>query len=89
MMLGIAMSSLDFSFRSDSRVLQPDLYPLKQKLLMNKDLYDDVGSGGLSPSDFAENLPSYEAAFDVTYLPKAAGKTFDDFGDDLYEFGIT
>ena len=51
---------------------------------MNSDLYNDTGSEGLQPSDFAINLPDYEDAFDVTYNPKMASETFDDFGDDLY-----
>ena len=70
MVFGVWLSSLDFTYRSDSRVLQPDLYPLKQKILMNKDLYTENGSSGLTPADFAENLPAYDSSFDVTYLPK-------------------
>lgn len=84
MAFGIYMSSIDFAFRSESRVFKPDLYPLKQKLLMNKDLYDDEGSNGLTPADFAKNLPDYADSFDVTFNPKKPGPTFDEFGDDLY-----
>jgi len=70
MALGVWMSSLDFAFRSPSRVLTPDLYPLKQKLLMNENLYNEAGSSGLTPSDFASALPDSSDAFDVTYNPK-------------------
>ena len=89
LIFGVWLSSIDFSFRSDSKLYTPDLYPLKQKLLINRDLYDAAGSEGLTPADFAEGLPDYSNAFDVTYNPKQAGETFDQFGDDLYEFGIS
>mmetsp|Transcript_5012 Transcript_5012/g.6117 ORF Transcript_5012/g.6117 Transcript_5012/m.6117 type:complete len:398 (-) Transcript_5012:700-1893(-) len=89
LIFGVWLSSIDFSFRSPSRLIEPDLYPLKQKLLVNRDLYTTEGSEGLTPADFAKNLPDYEDAFDVTYNPKSPGATFDSFGDDLYEFGIS
>jgi len=56
MMFGVWISSLDFSFQSPSRLLEPSLYPLKQKLLMNENIYDAERST-LSPLIFAENLP--------------------------------
>lgn len=40
MVFGVWISSLDFSFRSPDRLIEPSLYPLKQKLLMNKNIYD-------------------------------------------------
>ena len=89
LIFGVGISTIDFAFRSDSKVYEPSLYPFKQKLLINRDLYKSEGSDGLTPSDFATNLPDYTDAFDVTYNPKQPGLTFDDFGDDLYEFGIT
>ena len=89
LIFGVWLSSVDFSYRSDSKMLTPDLYPLKQKLLINRDLYDSEGSEGLTPLDFAEGLPEFDNAFDVTVNPKSKGDTFDQFGDDLYEFGIS
>ncbi len=62
------------------------MYPLKQKLLVNSDIID-VANSDLTPEDIIKNLPDYESAFEVTYNDKKAGKTFDDFGDDLYDFG--
>ena len=87
MVFGVWISSLDFSFRSDERLIEPSLYPLKQKLLMNKNIYDAEHSN-LAPQIFAENLPEYETAFDVTYREEARGETFDDFGDSLFEMGV-
>lgn len=44
MVFGVWISSLDFSFRSDSRLIEPSLYPLKQDLLVNQDVYDAKNS---------------------------------------------
>ena len=87
MIFGVWISSLDFSFRSPSRLLEPSLYPLKQKLLMNENIYD-IENSDLSPLIFAENLPDYESSFDVTYRSEDPGETFDDFGDDVYQMGL-
>jgi len=43
----------------------------------------------LTPQVFAKNLPTVSKAFNVTYNKKGAGATFDAFGDDLYDFGIS
>ena len=66
MIFGVWLSSLDFSFRSDERLFTPSLYPLKQKLLMNENVYD-TASTNISPRILAENLPDYAESFDVTY----------------------
>ena len=87
MIFGVWISSLDFSFRSPSRLLEPSLYPLKQRLLMNENIYD-LEDSTLSPLIFAENLPEYESSFDVTWRPEEPGETFDEFGDAVYEMGI-
>ena len=39
MIFGVWLSSIDWTFRSESRLLEPSLYPLKQKLLMNQEAY--------------------------------------------------
>ena len=86
LILGTWISSIDFSYRSDSRMLGPEMYPLKQKLLVNQDVYDVVNSD-LTPQDIMKNMPDFDSAFEVTYNKNKPGKTFDDFGDDLYQFG--
>ena len=83
MVFGVWLSSIDFSFRSPDKLLTTSLYPLKQRLLMNENIYD-IENSSLSPLIFAENLPDYEEAFDVTWRKGKQGKTFDDFGDDVY-----
>ena len=50
---------------------------------MNENIYD-IENSNLSPLIFAENLPDYEDAFDVTWRSEEPGETFDDFGEDLY-----
>jgi len=35
LLFGVYIASVDFSFRSPSRLFTPELYPLKQKLLIN------------------------------------------------------
>ena len=40
MIFGVWLSSIDFNYRSDERLLTPSLYPLKQKLYMNEFVYD-------------------------------------------------
>ena len=87
MMVGISLSSVDFLKRSDERLLTPSLYPLKQKLLMNENVYDTDNSN-LSPVIFAENLPDYESSFDVEYKSYQPGPTFDQFAAAVYTFGI-
>ena len=86
MAFGIYISSLDFTFQSDSRLLVPSMYPLKQKLMFNEDIYD-IERSDLSPVIFAENLPNYEDSFDVTFNDMERGRTFDDYADALFEFG--
>ena len=43
----------------------------------------------MSPRILAENLPNFEESFDVTFRKEPAGKTFDEFADNLFEFGTT
>lgn len=87
MIFGVWISSIDFSFRSDNKLLTPSLYPLKQKLLMNENIYD-IENSSLSPLIFAENLPEYDDSFDIIWKSEKQGKTFDDFGDDVFQLGV-
>ena len=87
MIFGVWLSSIDFNYRSDPRLLTPSLYPLKQKLYMNEFVYDQADSNKRSSSILAENLPDYENAFDVTYMNEPKGKTFDNFALNFFNFG--
>jgi hypothetical protein len=42
----------------------------------------------LQPQIFAENLPEYESSFDVKWRSEKPGKTFDEFGEDVFQMGI-
>jgi len=55
---------------------------------MNEFTYDTARSD-LSPRIFAENLPDFETSFDVTFTDKPPGSTFDNFADELYDFGTS
>ena len=56
MIVGVWLSAIDFSYRSDDRLFTPSLYPLKQKLLFNENIYD-VENSNLSPAIFARESP--------------------------------
>ena len=57
MLFGIWLSTLDFQYRSDDLLLTPSLYPLKQKLLVNAEVYD-IKTTNVSPvSEFIASLP--------------------------------
>ena len=87
MIFGVWLSSVDFSYRSDERLFTPSMYPLKQKLLINENVYD-TASSNISPKTLAENLPDFENSFDVSYRKSNPCETFDCFADDLYDFGV-
>ena len=70
MVFGIWLASLDWTYRSESRLLEPSLYPLKQKLLINEFAYD-TSLGNIEPITLAENLPT--GAFDVTFSDQNQG----------------
>lgn len=70
MVFGIWLSSLDWTYRSESRLLEPSLYPLKQKLLINE-FANDNSLGNIEPIVLAENLPA--GAFDVTFSDENPG----------------
>ena len=88
MAFGVWISSIDFTFQSPSRLLVPSLYPLKQKMIFNQDIYD-IERSDLSPVIFAENLPNYEDSFDVRFTDMERGETFDDYADYLFDFGTS
>lgn len=86
MIFGIWLASLDWQYRSESWLLEPSLYPLKQKLMINQNTYD-AATGNVEPKVLAENLPDFANAFDVSYSEVAQGSTFDTYADALFAFG--
>lgn len=85
MVFGVYLSTIEFSPRSEERVITPSLYPLKQKLLMNKDIISQENSD-LPPDVFWKNLPDAEEAFEVRELLMEPGETFDDFAEAVFSF---
>ena len=88
MIVGIWLSSLDFGFRSPSRLIEPSLYPLKQKLLINEKVYDVLNSDTV-PAVFARNMPQSEESFEFVYTSLPRSSTFDQFAEEVFQFGIT
>ena len=87
MILGVWIASLDTQFRSSSRLLEPSLYPLKQQLYINENAYNETSN--VTPRILAENLPDFDSSFDVTFRKEPRGKTFDNFADDMFAFGVS
>ena len=65
--LGSALTKLNFDKNSLSRVLSPTLYPSPQRILMNTENIFDAGNGNISPSVLFANLPGSTDNFQVTY----------------------
>ena len=86
MILGVWIASIDFTFRSPSRLLEPALYPLKQQLYVNERAYNST-RGSVQSRTLIENLPDFADSFEVTYSEKPKSDTFDSFADDIFEFG--
>ena len=86
MAFGIWVATINFTYRSDSRVLTPDLYPLRQKLLVNELTYD-TGAGNIPSRILIENLPDYKNAFQVEYINDLPDVTFDGFAEKVYAYG--
>lgn len=56
-LIGLAFSKVQFFFSPPERTLEPNAYPLKQRIVMNQNLVR-LGSGqNIMPSIFGDNLP--------------------------------
>ena len=66
----------------DSRVISPDWYPLKNKILVN----EETIIGGKDTKRWVERLPMYEEAFEPTYVSTANHSDFYPFYDALLEY---
>ena len=57
-----------------------------------RNLQKAAGSAKSSPSTptsvFAESLTNFDDSFEVTYWKGQRGRTFDEFADGVYEFGM-
>jgi ATP-binding cassette subfamily A (ABC1) protein 3 len=81
---GVAISKYSDQWkRSPVKDVSPDLYPLKQKLLVNKTPIDYLRSD-LTPEKLIANLP--QNVFDVTY-DENVYKSYDEFSKAIYDFG--
>lgn len=100
MILGTSVISIDFFFRSDSRVMSPSrvsTYPNSQKILMKNNIFlDNYDKDGnkknqtLTAKDFGDNLTGFNEFLNVTYKDKsefADPERFEVFDDYIYWFG--
>ena len=76
------MSSLDWSFRTPSFILDSSVWPNPQKMLMNANILDTARSD-LTPLEFAVNLPDPQD-FNITFTEEEPEKTFDGFAEEVY-----
>ena len=69
-------------------VYTPELYPLKQRLLVNSAPLDGIVDATNTTSTLIGNLPNYTAAFEPTYidyLGSANDNKFNNFYKDVFE----
>lgn len=100
MILGTSIISIDFFFRSDSRVISPSrisTLPNAQKIVMKDNIYlDNIDSFGaivnntLTARDFGENLTGKAEYLDVHYKNKNDfddKESFSTFEDYVFWYG--
>jgi len=66
--IGLAMSKVTFFFDSPPRILSPSLFPLEQRMLMNKEPILSTTDNDYTNLMLFDNLPSSDLAFDVDYV---------------------
>jgi len=68
-LIGIIISKVEIFVDSQPRVLDPHLFPLKQKILVNEKLIANADSeeDNISPRELIKHLPFSEEAFESIY----------------------
>ena len=88
MVFGVYIANIDFTYRSPSKLLTPDAYPSKQKVLVNSEPIDT--NSNVNITTIMGNMPQAETNFEFYYQDNIEGAlTFDDFAERVYEFGVT
>ena len=64
--LGLCETKLTILKQSPIQPLVPDVFPLKQRILLNEDLIAS-DPGTITPSQLYDNLPDATSSFEVTY----------------------
>ena len=77
--LGWHFARYYFNRSVDSRVFSPDMYPLRNKVLVN----EKTQVGGLDTRKWIEKLPMYEDAWDITYVNTDNDPDFYHFNDEV------
>ena len=72
MIIGVWVSSIDWTARSPSRLIEPELYPGQQKILVNQDIHDRFKSD-TSTQTLINSLPGKQGFWDVTYNDSPRG----------------
>ena len=89
-LLGTLLSKIRTDMRSPSKVLSPDFFPLKQKILLNRTPVD-LANSDVDTELFAQYLPMANEAFEVTYDSKKRyrGDSYEQFSWSVFDFGQT
>lgn len=87
-LIGTLLSKISTDKRSESKILNPDLFPLKQKILMNRTPVD-LANSDVDTDMFAAYLPMANEAFDVHFdsTKRSKGDSYEEFGYSVYDFG--
>ena len=67
---------------TESRVVSPDWFPLKNKILVN----EKTQVGNLDTKKWIEKLPMYEEAFEPTYVSTENDEDFYNFNQMVYDY---
>jgi hypothetical protein len=68
-LIGVALNQIDFSQKSYTLLVEPDMYPTPQRIGFNEVLpFTTSGDTNVDPKDFFNNLPGSGSDFTVTYL---------------------
>ena len=61
MVFGVWLSAIHFTTRSETRLYEPSLLPLKQKIMINRNFYNDQkGTFGFESDSSFSRVPDYE-----------------------------
>ena len=77
--LGWHFARYYFNRNVDSKVFSPDMYPSKNKVLVN----EKTQVGGLDTRKWIEKLPMYEDEWDITYVNTDNDPDFYHFNDEV------
>ena len=67
---------------NESRVIEPDWFPLKNKILVN----EKTQINNVDTKKWIERLPMYEEAFEPTYISTEGDENFYNFNAEVFDY---